>query len=116
MPIIQVHKLKYCCIYIWHIKESLGELIEIANRYNLDNFDNITHNGRLKQFIAARVTLAKGLNLDHIPKLTKTLSGKPIFKELSMFFSISHCGDLVAVAISQYEIGIDIQTISKKFT
>ena len=58
-------------------------------------------------------SLLKSINVD-LDKQTiiKTSSGKPIFDNLNIFFSISHSKNLVAVAISNTPIGIDIQAIS----
>lgn len=58
-------------------------------------------------------TLLKSINID-LDKQTIITSkqGKPFFKNLNIFFSISHSKNLVVVAISNSPIGIDIQAIS----
>lgn len=58
-------------------------------------------------------SLLKPMNID-LDKLDiiKTAQGKPIFENINLFFSISHSKNIVAVAISNRPIGIDIQTIS----
>lgn len=37
--------------------------------------------------------------------------GKPFFKEIPLFFSLSHSGDYVLCAVSRREIGADIQKL-----
>lgn len=56
--------------------------------------------------------LLKSINID-IDKQTviKTKHGKPFFKNLNIFFSISHSKNLVVAAISNHPIGIDVQAI-----
>ena len=38
-------------------------------------------------------------------------NGKPIFKSSPLFFSISHSENVVAVAVSEREIGVDVEKI-----
>ena len=46
------------------------------------------------------------------PALCRTSNGKPYFPEKNMpFFNLSHSGDLVGCAISEKEIGLDIQKL-----
>ncbi|MBQ2967332.1 MAG: 4'-phosphopantetheinyl transferase superfamily protein [Clostridia bacterium] len=42
-------------------------------------------------------------------EISETEKGKPFVLDFPLYFSISHSGDMVAVAISDTEIGIDIQ-------
>lgn len=39
--------------------------------------------------------------------------GKPYFQEIPLYFSLSHSGDAVFLAMSQREVGADIQTATK---
>ncbi len=39
--------------------------------------------------------------------------GKPYFQEIPLYFSLSHSGDAVFLAMSQREVGADIQTVTK---
>ena len=38
--------------------------------------------------------------------------GKPYFAELPLYFSLSHSGELVACAISEKEVGLDLQEVT----
>ena len=40
-------------------------------------------------------------------------AGKPYFEEIPLHFSISHSGTLAAVAVSEREIGLDVQEINE---
>ena len=44
--------------------------------------------------------------------LMKDENGKPYLPGGSLFFSLSHAGDYAACAISDYPVGLDIQTLS----
>lgn len=39
--------------------------------------------------------------------------GKPYFQEIPLYFSLSHSGDAVFLAMSQREVGADIQAVTK---
>lgn len=39
-------------------------------------------------------------------------NGKPYWVELPYYFSLSHSGDLVALAVSEQEIGLDVQKVT----
>ena len=45
-----------------------------------------------------------------LPEISYTEEGKPYFKSKECFFSISQSEDFVAVAISDFEVGVDIQS------
>ena len=80
------------------------------NDYNL----NRDKKSVLYSYIALK-TLLKSLNidLDQI-KIVLDKNGKPVFKDksLKIHFNISHSYNLVAVAISDTPIGIDVQKFS----
>ena len=48
-----------------------------------------------------------------LPEISYTEEGKPYFKSKECFFSISQSEDFVAVAISDFEVGVDIQLLSQ---
>lgn len=43
------------------------------------------------------------------PKVLRTAAGKPYFADLPIFFSLSHSGERAILAVSDREIGADIQ-------
>lgn len=49
--------------------------------------------------------------LGDFPIITHTASGQPILKNYSFFLSISHSKDSICVALDEYPIGIDIETV-----
>lgn len=47
-------------------------------------------------------------------KIVKTLKGKPYFKYIpDLFFSISHTDGLTVIALSDCEVGIDVERLKK---
>ncbi len=48
------------------------------------------------------------------PTVRKGAHGKPYFRDLPIKFSVSHCKSRVVVAVSEREIGVDIQHISPR--
>jgi len=45
----------------------------------------------------------------YLPEIKVTEKGKPYFTKLNNYFSVSHCKKMVVVAISNTEIGIDVE-------
>ena len=68
-----------------------------------------------KKSVLAYILLCKAakesFGLSEIPEFSYNEYGKPYFPDKSFFFSISHSKTSVAVAVSQNEIGVDIQNI-----
>lgn len=50
------------------------------------------------------------------PTVLRTDAGKPYFKDLPIKFSVSHSGHRVILAVSEREIGADIQFMSPRST
>ena len=61
-------------------------------------------------YVRSLMSSATGENYSHIP-FSRQPGGKPYFEECRYHFSLSHCGTLLAVAISGAEVGIDIEKI-----
>lgn len=53
---------------------------------------------------------ALGISPDEI-NFTKNSHGKPIADNLDIYFNISHCENLVACAVNNKEIGVDVEKI-----
>ncbi len=52
------------------------------------------------------------LNIKTKPRLTYESNGKPFFEDYpDFYFNISHCEDLVAVAVSKKPVGVDIEIL-----
>ena len=54
------------------------------------------------------------LHFGYTPIIKKNAKGKPRFENEPLFFSVSHSEKKVVVAISQGEVGIDVQKIKTK--
>ena len=71
-------------------------------------FAGIHHTGRKLQFLVGRLMIyrffGKDFTLDH--------NGKPVSEQ--GYFSLSHSGDLVALAVSDSPVGIDAENIMPK--
>jgi 4'-phosphopantetheinyl transferase len=96
-----------CTIAIWEITETLEELLQLANAISTADFNT---EKRKKEWIASRLLLNE-INPNY--SISYNAFGAP---ELSngRFISISHSKGLVAIIISQQQVGIDIEKISEK--
>jgi len=114
MPLLKkIVKNEIITAGVWNITETEEELRVILDKTNpgpiaADSFKNET---RRKQWIASRILLA---TLLHNPDMEIIYNdfGKPFIKDSACHISISHSGDLAAIAISRsHAIGIDIEKI-----
>lgn len=98
-------------ISVWHITESLQELIEKYQALNLDPIILTNSETRTKQWIATRLLLnsiKKGVEIVYDKK------GKPSISN-GWNISISHSSEFVAISIHQTNnCGIDIEKITPK--
>lgn len=63
----------------------------------------------------ARIVLKKMLDyLDlEFPEITISKNGKPYFKNSNIYFNYSHSKTYIACAVSNYEVGIDIEDTNR---
>ncbi len=47
-------------------------------------------------------------------EIIKNENGKPYLKDIPLFFSVSHTEDLTAVAISEEELGLDVEKLTRE--
>ena len=83
--------------------------------YTIMNKENI--NGK-KETDKARNILKKMLkSFDlEMPDIYISENGKPYFKNTNIYFNYSHCQNYIACTISNYEVGIDIEEVSRKIS
>ena len=62
-------------------------------------------------FMLLQHALREEYGITEIPELVYNEFGKPSFSNLPIHFSLSHCKDAVACAVSDHNIGIDVESI-----
>ena len=107
MGVISNTTTQNCTIAIWEITETLEELLQLSNTTSTADFNT---ERRKKEWIASRLLLNE-INPNY--SISYNAFGAP---ELSngRFISISHSKGLVAIIMSQQQVGLDIEEISGK--
>ena len=62
-------------------------------------------------FVLLQHALREEYGITEVPEFVYNEFGKPSFSNLPIHFSLSHCNDAVACAVSNHNIGIDVDTI-----
>ena len=62
-------------------------------------------------FALLQRALREEYGINEVPEFVYNEFGKPSFSNLPIHFSLSHCKDAVACAVSDHNIGIDVETI-----
>jgi len=96
-----------CKIALWEITETLEELLQLSHTISIPNFNT---EKRKKEWLASRLLLNK-INPNY--SISYNAFGAPELNNGS-YISISHSKGLVAIIISQQQVGIDIEKISEK--
>ena len=65
-----------------------------------------------KECLTAGLLLRMVLGADYESRLCANVHGKPQLKNENLFFNLSHSGNYVVLAVSDNEIGIDIEKIA----
>jgi len=107
MGIIQKTEENHCIIAIWDVCESLDELKNLSEQYDLSG---VKSEKRKKEFLASRLLLEK---IHPKTSIIYNRYGAPTLSD-GNFVSISHSKNLVAFIISDKKVGLDIEQISKK--
>jgi 4'-phosphopantetheinyl transferase len=107
MGIIINTTTKNCKIALWEITETLDELLQLSHVISTADLNT---EKRKKEWIASRLLL-KEISPNTI--ISYNEFGAPKLNN-GNYISISHSKGLVAVIISQQQVGIDIEEISEK--
>ena len=116
MPIVKDFDLNFNSrVIIWEITELETQLISMLKLSKKDKalFNSIKLVSKRKEFIVIRLIL-NFLNIE-INNLIYDPYGKPVLK-LNKFISISHCFNVLVLALSKNEIGVDIEKERKKIS
>ena len=62
-------------------------------------------------FVLLQHALREEYGINEVPEFVYNEFGKPSLPNLPIYFSLSHCKDAVACAVSDHNIGIDVETI-----
>jgi len=107
MGIIRNTTVQNCIIAIWEITETLEELLQLSHVISTADFNT---EKRKKEWLASRLLLNE-INPNY--SISYNTFGTPELSNDSNI-SISHSKGLVAIIISQKQVGIDIEEISEK--
>ena len=107
MGIIKNTTVQNCIIAIWEITETLEELLQLSHVIGTADFNT---EKRKKEWLASRLLLNE---INPNCSISYNPFGAPELNNGS-FISISHSKGLVAIIISQQQVGIDIEEISEK--
>lgn len=100
---------------IWHITESLEELLKMKQfaEDDLSALNSFSYEHRKKEWLVARI-LAEQLSNEKDIRILYDEHNKPFLKHSKKHISISHSHDLLAVILDEHETGIDIELIKTK--
>ena len=116
MPIVKDFDLNFNSrVIIWEITELETQLISMLKLSKKDKtlFNSIKLVSRRKEFVVIRLIL-NFLDIE-INNLIYDSLGKPLLK-LNKFISISHSLNILVIAVSKNEIGVDIEKERKKIS
>jgi len=116
MPIVKDFDLNFNSrVIIWEITELETQLISMLKLSKKDNnlFKSIKLVSKRKEFVVIRLIL-NFLNIE-INNLIYNSLGKPVLKS-NKFISISHSLNILVLAVSKNEIGVDIEKERNKIS
>jgi len=107
MGIIRNTTENNCSIAIWDTQETLDELLKLSRPFYLTKFKT---EKRKKEFLASRL-LVQEISQNTI--ITYNEFGAPELDN-GKYISISHSKEMVAIIISEQQVGMDVEQISEK--
>ena len=116
MPFINSVNTNHINLHIWDIAEDEAFFVKETAAVDLSQLSNYRHPQARLQWLASRMLLLKILGIEQYKRLNKNEKGKILLDDSNLNISISHSENLVAVAISEKQFGIDIQKYTDKIT
>ena len=99
---------------VYEINTNILKEEEIKECANSDKYSHITNETILKQQIAKDKLLKFIMQEEGIVSaIEKDKNGKPYFVNSNIMFNITHSDNFVLIAVSDEEVGIDIQKIER---
>lgn len=93
-------------------QEALEHCYETLSPSRKAHVDTFRHQGARRQSLAGELALRQLLaQADITDTIERAPGGQPVLAGGSAFVSISHCQDLVACAVAEMPVGIDIEKI-----
>lgn len=103
----------YCTDFLKADLGMLTENIPANERFRIKNL--VKNPEKQLQSAAAWSLLSFAADLDRATETARDNNGKPFIIGKNMEFSLSHCGNCVAVAVSDFPIGVDVETVTTDF-
>jgi phosphopantetheinyl transferase len=107
MGIISITEENNCKIALWKITETLKDLLQVSNIISIPDFNT---KERKKEWLVSRLLLNK---INPNTTISYNAFGAPELDN-GNYISISHSKGLVAIIISQQQVGVDIEEIAEK--
>jgi phosphopantetheinyl transferase len=101
-------------LFIWKIEEEESFFINEIDCIDLHQLELYRHPQARLQWLASRLLLYRKLGSENFQKLVRNERGKIHLKESNTNISISHSDNMIAVAFSKKQFGIDIQKFTEK--
>jgi phosphopantetheinyl transferase len=114
MPLVETVHTNEIYLQIWNISENEAFFIGENAAIDRSQLSLYRHPQARLQWLASRMLLYLYLGKEQYSNLAKNERGKMMLKESDLKVSISHSENLVAVAFSTFQFGIDIQKFNEK--
>lgn len=114
MPLYKYIENEEIKIVFWKIEEPESFFLEEAHLKNDLKLSEFKHPLSRIHWLAGRKLLFEILGKELYTQLDKDKNGKPFLKNDKLNISLSHSGIYVAVALSCFQVGIDIQEFNNK--
>lgn len=112
MPLFVKDSIDNVDFAVWKVEESYEQLVGILGDENVVREVRYIKSDKRRLEIVASRYLFKYLCGDAYETIVHDENGRPYIKSGSRKISISHTGNYVAVAVSTFDVGIDIETIT----
>ena len=101
-------------LFIWKIEEEESFFMNELSCIDFSQVELYRHPQARLQWLASRLLLFRHLGADNFQQLARNERGKIYLKDSNTNISISHSENMIAVAFSKKQFGIDIQKFTEK--